>query len=122
MTLRVLVCGGRDFDDLDTVWGELDAHHALGPIAVVIQGGAKGADLLGEKWAIANNVLTITFKPDWEAFGPAAGPMRNKRMLDEGKPDLVLAFPSKGPGTANMVKQAKEAGVRVIRCTSEDAE
>lgn len=47
-------------------------------------------------------------------LGRAAGPMRNKQMLEEGKPDLVVAFPG-GAGTENMVKQAKAAGIRVLR-------
>ena len=49
---------------------------------------------------------------DWEKHGKAAGPKRNKRML-EWKPDLVVAFPG-GKGTANMVQQARQAGVEVI--------
>lgn len=44
--------------------------------------------------------------------GKAAGPIRNQRMLDEGKPDLVVAFPG-GRGTADMVRRAKAAGVPV---------
>jgi UDP-N-acetylmuramoylalanine-D-glutamate ligase len=35
-------------------------------------------------------------------------------MLDEGKPDLVVAFPG-GRGTANMVQQAHRAGVEVYK-------
>ena len=34
-------------------------------------------------------------------------------MLAEGKPDLVVAFPG-GAGTANMIEQARAAGVRVF--------
>jgi len=37
-------------------------------------------------------------------------------MLDEGKPDLVVAFDG-GRGTANMVKQAKAAGIQVLIAT-----
>lgn len=111
--MRVLVCGGRNYNDLGNVWSQLDVIHSLeGPIEVVIHGGASGADMLGKKWAVANNVRHTAFKPDWNAYGPAAGPIRNKRMLDEGKPDLVLAFPG-GRGTDDMVRQAREAGVRV---------
>ena len=46
-------------------------------------------------------------------MGLAAGPIRNKQMLVEGKPNLVIAFVWKelGPGTSNMLKQAKEAGI-----------
>lgn len=38
--------------------------------------------------------------------------MRNRRMLDEGRPDLVVAFPG-GPGTRNMVKLARAHGILV---------
>ena len=34
-------------------------------------------------------------------------------MLDEGKPDLVIAFPG-GRGTADMVRKANRAGVKVV--------
>ena len=34
-------------------------------------------------------------------------------MLDEGKPDLVIAFPG-GKGTADMARRAREAGIEVI--------
>jgi hypothetical protein len=44
----------------------------------------------------------------------AAGPIRNKQMLDEAKPDLVIAFPG---GTANTVRQVREAGVPVMVIT-----
>ncbi len=50
---------------------------------------------------------------EWSKYGRRAGPIRNKQMLDVGKPHLVVAFPG-GAGTANMVKQAKAAGVPII--------
>ncbi len=116
MSKRVVVCGGRNYTDNGKVWGRLNLLHAEHGIAVVIHGGARGADTLGEYWAKANDIPHIAFKPDWEAYGPAAGPIRNKRMLDEGKPDLVIAFPG-GKGTADMVRQATEQGVTVEEVT-----
>jgi hypothetical protein len=50
---------------------------------------------------------------DWKRFGRAAGPMRNERMLKEGRPDLVIAFPGR-TGTAGMKALAREAGVMII--------
>lgn len=112
--LRVLVCGGRDFDDrelMERVLTRIDAEH---PISVIIEGGGRGADHLAFSIAsVGNRWGTSTYDADWETHGRAAGPMRNQRMLDEGKPDLVVAFPG-GRGTANMVKLALKAGVRVI--------
>lgn len=51
--------------------------------------------------------------PSWKDHGKAAGPIRNQLMLDDFKPDLVVAFPG-GKGTADMVKKAQDAGVTVI--------
>ena len=45
-------------------------------------------------------------------MAPAAGPKRNQQMLDEAKPDMVVAFPG-GKGTAHMRQIAKAAGVPV---------
>ena len=39
--------------------------------------------------------------------------MRNQQMIDEGKPDLVVAFLG-GRGTTDMVKRARIAGGKVI--------
>lgn len=113
MGLRVLVCGGRDYDDLGHVWSQLDAHHGMVGIACVLHGGATGADALAESWAVSNRVGRHRFPALWEKHGRAAGPIRNQRMLDEGKPDLVIAFPG-GAGTADMVRRAIEAGVKVL--------
>jgi hypothetical protein len=43
--------------------------------------------------------------------GRAAGPRRNQRMLEDFRPDLVVAFPG-GRGTAYMVRRAGLAWCR----------
>lgn len=112
--LRVLVCGGRDYADAQNVAKTLATY----PIGALIQGGAAGADRLAKLWAMKHNVPLSEFKADWLKNGKAAGPIRNQRMLDEGKPDLVIAFPG-GRGTADMVRRAKAAGIRVIEVQQE---
>jgi predicted Rossmann-fold nucleotide-binding protein len=111
--MRVLVCGGRNFDDFIRVSMVLDRLHTSQGIDVLIEGGAAGADRLASQWAWHCGVATERYEADWENQGSFAGPARNKRMLDEGKPDLVIAFPG-GRGTADMVKKARKAGVKVI--------
>ena len=54
------------------------------------------------------------YMADWDGLGRKAGPIRNQRMLDDGKPDLGIAFPG-GRGTADMVRRAREAGVETIQ-------
>lgn len=108
---RVLVCGGRDYCDLPTVNAFLDG---ITPRpTMIIHGGARGADECAWRWACRSCVPDEAYPADWKTHGRAAGPIRNQRMLDEGKPDLVVAFPG-GRGTADMVRRAKAAGVKVI--------
>lgn len=105
---RVLVCGGRTYDDRDML------NRTLLELApdVVIQGGAFGADRMAQEWAAANSVPFVTYPANWK-LGRKAGPIRNEFMLRDSRPDLVVAFPG-GRGTADMVGRAKEAGIRVI--------
>jgi aspartokinase-like uncharacterized kinase len=110
---RVLVCGGRDYSDIVRVFSVLDKLHREAEIDCIIEGGAKGADRLALEWAGQSSVPVETYEADWENQGSFAGPARNKRMLDEGKPDLVIAFPG-GRGTADMVRKARRAGVEVV--------
>ena len=112
--MKVLVCGGRDFTDQAAVSSALDAMLKYHPKVSIIEGGAAGADMRARIWAENNSISCITFRADWKTHGKAAGPIRNRRMLEEGKPDLVLAF-SGGRGTENMISQAEKAGVKVIR-------
>jgi hypothetical protein len=111
--MRVIVCGGRDYSDRDRAFAVLDKLDSEAGIDRMIQGGARGADRLAKEWAYFQNVPCDQYDADWEAFGNLAGPKRNKAMLDEGNPDLVIAFPG-GAGTRNMIRQARKAGVEVI--------
>lgn len=113
---KVLVCGGRDYDDRGRVTQILDAAVDRLGLTAIVQGGASGADLLAKEWAKARKLQCETFYADWTGQGAAAGPFRNKRMLDEGQPDLVIAFPTPGAankGTFGMVALAKQAGLPV---------
>jgi hypothetical protein len=79
----------------------------------VAQGGAYGTDKYALMWCIENNVKHQTFNADWNKFGKAAGPIRNRKMIEEFKPDYVLAFPG-GPGTLNCKTEAKKKAIKVI--------
>lgn len=111
--MRVLVCGGRDFDDYRRFASSMNTLDLRdGPFKTVIHGGAPGADWCAHLWADSARRQEVEFKADWKKHGRAAGPLRNQQMLDEGKPDLVIAFPG-GRGTADMVRRAKAAGIPV---------
>lgn len=120
--MKVLVCGGRDYNDYDRMRSVLDSicdefglwdEGRLVPKDItIIHGGARGADRLADQWAVTNWVPIKEYKADWAKYGKSAGHRRNQEMLDKAKPDLVIAFPG-GRGTADMVRRAKQAGVEV---------
>lgn len=110
--MRVLVCGGRDFEDESAVINYLFRIDDERKITSIIHGGANGADKLGGQAAQLLQVPCQVFPANWKRDGKAAGPLRNQRMLDEGKPDLVVAFKG-GKGTADMVRRARAAAIEV---------
>lgn len=109
--MKLLVCGGRNYCDIAQIYTALDYLHHIHGISLLIAGGASGADTIGALWARQNNIPTRIFPADGST-GRGAGMPRNRRMLAEGTPDLVVAFPG-GRGTAQMVRIAKEAGIPV---------
>lgn len=117
--MRVLVCGGRDFRDRAAVAAALKLYkpERLTEVGwhIIIHGGCPtGADKLADEWCDVFGVRKRVYLADWKKHGLAAGPLRNARMLAEGKPDVVIAFPG-GRGTADMVRKAEAAGVPVVK-------
>ena len=111
--MKSIVCGGRNLHDRDFIFGKLDDVF-FGKTPTIVHGGASGVDTLAGEWAKSRGLDVIVHKANWEEHGNAAGPLRNRTMLIVEKPDLVVAFPG-GRGTANMVRQARDAGVKVCK-------
>ncbi len=110
--MRVLVCGGRDYGRRSKVVERLDKLLPLRDLVLIHGGCPTGVDRFADDWAMANFVAFREFPADWNRWGRAAGPIRNQEMVDVGRPHLVIAFPG-GAGTADMVRRARAAGVRV---------
>ncbi len=106
----VLVCGGRNFSDHTFLARIL---HELHPNAIV-HGDAHGADSLSGKWARSRGIPEIKVPAPWDYHNRAAGPKRNGWMIKFIRVGLVVAFPG-SRGTANMIRQAKEAGIPVYQ-------
>lgn len=116
--MKVLACGSRDWTDdsaIDMVLRGIRESYAYPEL---LHGAARGADTIAA--GVALNLRydpVIGFPADWRGHGKAAGPIRNRLMLDD-KPDLVVAFKDgfdwtyERGGTENMVRIAKEAGVK----------
>ena len=112
--LKVLVTGGRHWDYQEEIERTLDRIHQDIGVILLIHGNAKGVDSLASDWAEKNNINTDVYPALWSKYGKKAGPIRNQQMLDEGRPDIVMAFPG-SKGTNDMVRRAIRANIEVIR-------
>jgi YspA, cpYpsA-related SLOG family len=111
--MRILVTGDRNWRRMDVIERELKK---FPPDTVVIHGAARGADTLGGFVADKLGFKVISFPAKWSIYGKGAGPIRNQVMIDEGKPELVLAFHenlSESKGTKDMVNRARGVGIKV---------
>ena len=114
--MRALIYGGRDFNKKDLAYRALDQMNELYGFTAVISGMARGADTLGYNWAFERGIPILPFPADWAKYKRAAGPIRNQQMIDEGKPDVGIAFPG-GTGTTDMTKRLHKHGVLVRTIT-----
>ena len=119
--MRCIIAGGRDFNDYVRLEKVMD--NCPYEITEVVCGKARGADSLGEKWALERSVHVKYFVPDWEGLGKRAGFVRNNDMAEyacENGSDngLLVAFWDKvSRGTKSMIDLATKKGmvVKVIK-------
>jgi hypothetical protein len=114
--LKVIIAGGRDFDDYELLKGMCDYYLLTylkhGYDIQIVSGKARGADTLGENYAEERQYPVKSFPADWNKHGLKAGPIRNGKMAKYG--DMLIAFhDGVSKGTANMIEQAKEKGLIV---------
>jgi len=122
--MRVIVTGGRDFDDWVCMFRVLDLLLGNCAAPTLVHGSAPGADAIADQWARERNASAgcvqgwcgiERFPADWKKRGKAAGPIRNSEMVAAGA-DMVIAFPG-DRGTADCVSKAKTAGILVLEVT-----
>ena len=112
MEKRIVIAGCRDYNNYNEAKEyitfyikEIRKHHTL----IFISGGCKGADMLGERYAKENGFKIERYLAQWEKFGKAAGPLRNKTMAE--KCDYAICFwNGKSKGTKSMIEYIKQLG------------
>lgn len=120
---RILVCGGRDFNDKDAVYRALDKLAEVNRYILILHGACcrkdrptelTGADKFAQMWAQERQFPYIGVPARWHEFGDRAGPVRNLVMAERYLPTNVVAFPG-GDGTDGMLQIAHERGIQVWR-------
>jgi hypothetical protein len=121
----IIGCGGRmgQKRGFGWVWNHLDDLSKIDEIKMVITGEGGRTDEMISQWAENRGIDQIKCPANWVKRGRSAGFQRNALMLRiliertcVHTDRVVVAFPG-GPGTANMIRLAHEAGVRVIGIT-----
>lgn len=115
--MRVLVCGDREWTDKIAIrWVLSELREQLDGQLEICNGACRGADKLSTEVARTLGIAYQEFPAKWDEFGKGAGPIRNRQMLKEFAPELVLAFHGnirESKGTKDMLLAAKQSGVRV---------
>lgn len=109
--MRIMVTGGREFNNYAIAKTALEKY--LSQTDTLVHGGCRGCDLLCAKVASQIGAKVEEHKADWNKYGRATGPSRNKEMLKSGI-DLVIAFPG-GKGTNNAIRTAQAFGIPIVR-------
>ena len=121
MDFNVIICGSRDYTDYEKLRKACDFYLSkkmqAGENVVIISGGARGADSLGERYARERGLECKIFPADWNEYGKKAGMIRNRKMAEIA--NACIAFPyaySENRGTNNMIILAKQMNllVRVV--------
>lgn len=116
--MKLLVTGSREWDNEVLLEDWLDDVAQHEPIMLLVVGDCPtGADAQAWEWAGHHGVERIQYRANWDLYGKAAGPKRNRAMVDEESPDLCLAFLKEGAGnrgTWQCAGYAKDQGVPVV--------
>ena len=115
--MRVLIAGSRGYTDYNEACRYINESlkSSAESEITVISGGARGADMLGERYAAENGYKIEKHLPDWKRYGRSAGIIRNREMVTEA--DLVICFwDGESRGTRSTIEFSKRLGkeLRVI--------
>lgn len=110
---RVIIAGGRDFDDYQLLKATMDKLLCnITDEITVVCGQAKGADTLGEQYAMEKGYAIDYYPAQWKLYGKRAGYLRNEQMAQNA--DALAAFwNGESRGTKHMIELAKRYGLKV---------
>lgn len=108
-SFKVIIAGSRgfcDFDHLRQVCNFFLKDMREKYDIEIVSGTARGADKLGEQYALSSGFKLTRFPADWNTHGKQAGFLRNTQMAEYA--DALISFQLNGSrGTAHMIKEAK---------------
>lgn len=122
MGAKVIIAGGRDFDDYELM--KQQAYYFMRNLEVeeIVSGGNKiwnkdkgrytGADYLSKRLAKEKNIPHNEFPADWDKYGKKAGYLRNVEMGEVGT-HLLAFWDGKSAGTKLMIDIARRKNIPI---------
>lgn len=114
---KVIIAGSREFTDYEFLKSKCD-YYLSNKIktheVIIVSGHARGADVLGERYAREKGLKLLTFPADWDKYGNSAGYRRNCKMADIA--NACIGFTIKGldcKGTRQMLKIANNKKLKI---------
>lgn len=110
---KVIIAGSRDFTSYSVLCSAMtECFGDESGLGEVVSGGARGADILGERWATEKNITLARFPAHWNTYGKSAGYIRNKQMAEYAD-ILVALWDGESRGTKHMIDLARKEGLDV---------
>lgn len=110
--MRTIIAGSRhlwiDVDTIDIIVNSFQLH-----ISKIVSGHSGNVDLAAESWAKREGIPCELYPADWKQFGRRAGPLRNGTMVKNADA-LIAVHDGISRGTADVIRQAREAGLKVF--------
>lgn len=126
--MKVIVAGSRrilNYDLIDAALSHAISAYSI-PITEIVEGEAKGVDLLAKRWAMAHSIPVKPFPANWDdltapgayiqtnawgrKYNTRAGHDRNQQMANYGD-TLIVIWDGKSSGTKDMVERALKKGL-----------
>lgn len=117
--MRLIIAGSRTIDDYEMVndallnspWAVNNLQHGQ-RIEEIVHGGAEGVDTIAGEVAEEHDIPVKVFDPQWEKYGKAAGPERN-RIMAQYSDSLMAIWDGESKGTEDMIEKALSHGLDV---------
>ena len=109
---KVIIAGTRSFDDYELLKAKMDRLLSQQRDVEIVSGTARGADQLGERYAVERGLPIKQFPADWNTYGKSAGYRRNAEMAEYADAAVVF-WDGKSRGSKHMIDLAKRKGIAV---------
>jgi hypothetical protein len=108
--MRTIIAGSRTIRDITPLYEAIE--DCGWTPTVVISGGARGIDSIGEWWAKQNNIIVEVYPANWSRFGRGAGKIRNAEMALKAEA-LIAIWDGYSKGTGHMIDCARANNLKI---------